>query len=163
MSGCLQPHGLQHTRPPCPSPTNSWSWLKLTSIKLVMPSNHLIPYHPLLLPSIFPSNRVFSNESVLHIRWPKYWEFQLWHQSFQWIFRPDFFFNFTWRLITLQYCGGFCHIFTWISHGYTCPTSLPIASLRVILVHQPWAPASCIEPGLVIYFTYDNIHVSIKC
>ena len=46
------------------------------SIKLVMPSNHLILYHPLLLlPSIFPSNRVFSNESVLSIRWPKYWSF----------------------------------------------------------------------------------------
>ena len=56
--------------------TNSRSFLKLTSIKSVMPSNHLILYHPLLLlPSIFPSIRVFSNESVLHIRWPKYWSF----------------------------------------------------------------------------------------
>ena len=53
--------------------TNSWSLLKLMSIDLVMPSNHLIHCHPLLLPSIFPSIRVFSNESVLHIRWPKYW------------------------------------------------------------------------------------------
>ena len=56
--------------------TNSRSWLKLMSIKLVMSSNHLIPRRPLLLlPSIFPSIRVFSNESVLHIRWPKYWRF----------------------------------------------------------------------------------------
>ena len=56
--------------------TNSWSLLKPMSIKLVMPSNHLILCHPLLLPpSIFPSIRVFSNESVLHIRWPKYWSF----------------------------------------------------------------------------------------
>ena len=56
--------------------TNSWSLLKLMSIELVMPSNHLILYHPLLLPpSIFPSIMVFSNESVLHIRWPKYWSF----------------------------------------------------------------------------------------
>ena len=56
--------------------TNSWSLLKLMSITLVMPSNHLIHCHPLLLPpSIFPSIRVFSNESVLHIRWPKYWHF----------------------------------------------------------------------------------------
>ena len=56
--------------------TNSWSLLKLMSIELVMPSNHLIPCHPLLLPpSIFPSIRVFSNEAVLHIRWPKYWSF----------------------------------------------------------------------------------------
>ena len=56
--------------------TNSWSLLKLMSIKSVMPSNHLILCHPLLLlPSIFPSIRVFSNESVLHIKWPKYWSF----------------------------------------------------------------------------------------
>ena len=56
--------------------TNSWSLLKLISIKLVMPSNHLIICHPLLLPpSIFPSIRVFSNESALLIRWPEYWSF----------------------------------------------------------------------------------------
>ena len=55
---------------------NSRSLLKLMSIKSVMPSNHLILCCPLLLlPSIFPSFRVFSNESVLHIRWPKYWSF----------------------------------------------------------------------------------------
>ena len=56
--------------------TNSWSLLKLMSIESVMPSNHLILCLPLfLLPSIFPSIRVFFNESVLHIRWPKYWSF----------------------------------------------------------------------------------------
>ena len=55
--------------------TNSQNLLKLMSIELVMPSNHLILCLPLLLPSIFPSIRVFSNESVLHIRWPKYWSF----------------------------------------------------------------------------------------
>ena len=56
--------------------TNSWSSLKLMSIVSVMPSSHLILCHPLLPPpSIFPSIRVFSNESVLHIRWPKYWSF----------------------------------------------------------------------------------------
>ena len=55
---------------------NSWSLLKLMSIESVMPSNHLILCHPLFLtPSIFPSIRVFSNESALHIRWPKYWSF----------------------------------------------------------------------------------------
>ena len=58
------------------SNTKSWSLLKLMLIKLVMPSNHLILCCPLLLlPSIFPSIRVFSNESVLHIKWPKYWSF----------------------------------------------------------------------------------------
>ena len=56
--------------------TKSWSLLKLMSIELVMPSNHLILCHPFLLPpSIFPSFRVFSNESVLPVRWPKYWSF----------------------------------------------------------------------------------------
>ena len=56
--------------------TNFWSFLKLMSIELVMPSNDLVPCCPLLLlPSIFPSIRVFSTESVLRIRWPKYWSF----------------------------------------------------------------------------------------
>ena len=61
---------------PSLSITNSRSLLKLMSIESVMPSNHLILCHPLLLPpSIFPSIRVFSNESVFHMRWPKYWSF----------------------------------------------------------------------------------------
>ena len=56
--------------------TNSWSLLKLMSTELMMPSNHLILCHPLLLPlSVFPSIRVFSDESVLRIRWPKNWSF----------------------------------------------------------------------------------------
>ena len=59
------------------STTNSWSLPKLMSIESVMPSNHLILCRPLILPpSIFPSIRIFSNESVLHIRWPKYWSFR---------------------------------------------------------------------------------------
>ena len=63
--------------------TNSRSLLKLMSIESVMPSNHLILCHPLLfLPSIFPSIRVFSNESVLHIRWPRYWSFSFSISSF---------------------------------------------------------------------------------
>ena len=76
MSHSLQTRGLQHGRPPCLSITDSQSLLKLMSIESVMPSNHLILCCPLLLlNSIFPSIRVFSNESVLHIRWPKYWIF----------------------------------------------------------------------------------------
>ena len=64
--------------PGFPFITNSQSLLKLMSIKSVMPSNHLIFCFPLLLlPSIFPSIRVFSSESVLHIRWPKYWSFSI--------------------------------------------------------------------------------------
>ena len=71
----LQPHGLQHARGTL-SITNSQSLLKLMSIQSVMPCKHLILCCPLLLlPSIFPSIRVFSNESVFHIRWPKYWSF----------------------------------------------------------------------------------------
>ena len=57
--------------------TVSWSLLKLMSIESVMPSNHLILCHPLLLPLIFPRIRVFSSESVLLIRWPEYWSFSL--------------------------------------------------------------------------------------
>ena len=63
-------------RQPSLSITNSWSPPKPMSIESVLPSNHLILCHPLLLlPSIFPSIRVFSNESALRIRWPKYWSF----------------------------------------------------------------------------------------
>ena len=61
--------------PGFPVITNSWSLLKLMPIVSVMASNHLILRHPLLPPSIFPSIRVFSNESALRIRWPKYWSF----------------------------------------------------------------------------------------
>ena len=78
VSDSLRPHGLQHARPPCLSPTLGAYLSKLMSIESVMPSNHLILCRPLLLPpSILPSIRVFSNDSVLHIRWPKYWSFSL--------------------------------------------------------------------------------------
>ena len=72
VSDSLQPHACQASL----SITSSWSLLKLMSIESVMSPNYLILCCPLLfLPSIFPSIRVFSNESVLHIRWPKYWSF----------------------------------------------------------------------------------------
>ena len=112
-----------------PSITNSWSLLKLMSTESVMPSNHLILCRSLLLlPSIFPSIRIFSF---------------------------FFFFFFCWRLITLQYCSGFYHILTWISHGYTCiphpdppsylplhliPLGLPsVPGLSTCLMHPTWA------------------------
>ena len=75
MSDSLWPHGTA-ARQASLSITNSRSLLKLMSIALVMPTNRVILSHPLLLlPSIFPSIRVFSNESFLCIRWPKYWRF----------------------------------------------------------------------------------------
>ena len=75
VSDSLRPHGLQHAQASL-SITNSRSLLKPMSIESVMPSNHLILCRPLLLPpSIFPSIRVFSSESALQIRWPKYWSF----------------------------------------------------------------------------------------
>ena len=77
MSDSLWPHGLQHSRVPCPSLSP-----KCMSIESVMPSNHLTLCYPLLPPSIFPSIRVFSNESTLRIRWPKY-------RSFSFIISPS--------------------------------------------------------------------------
>ena len=73
VSDSLEPHGLQQTSLPCPSPTPGAS---SNSSESVMPSNNLILCHPIfLLPSILPSMGVFSSESVLRIRWPKYWSF----------------------------------------------------------------------------------------
>ena len=110
--------------------TNYQSWIKLRSIESVMSYNHLILWRPLfLLHSVLPSIRVFSNESVLHTRWPKYWGFSFF-----------FFFPFifiSWRLITLQYCSGFCHTLTWISHGFTC-VPLPDLPSRLPLHPIPW-------------------------
>ena len=146
-----------------------------------MPSNHLIFCRPLLLlPSIFPSIRVFPSELVLHIRWPNYWSFSFtispsseysgltsfridWldllvvqgtlksiqHYSSKALFlfiylffnsKTEFIYLFifppfifiSWRLVTLQYCSGFCCTLTWISNGFTCvpcpdlPSCLPL-------------------------------------
>ena len=77
VSDSLQPHELQHSRPPCPSPTsgvhpNPCPWCRWYHPTISSSSNH----RPLLLlPSVFPSSRIFSNESALHIRWPKHWSF----------------------------------------------------------------------------------------
>ena len=69
VSDSLRPHGLQHSRPPCPSPTP-----RVYSNSC--PASHLVLCRPLLLlPSVFLSIRIFSSESILHIRWPKYWSF----------------------------------------------------------------------------------------
>ena len=68
----------------------------------------------------------------------------------------NFYFFISWRLITLQYCSGFCHTLKWISHGFTCvphPDAPSTRSLWVFPVHRAWALVSCIQPGLVICFT----------
>ena len=76
VSDSLRPHELQHARPPCSSPSPGVHSDSLTSIESVMPSSHLILCLPLLLlPPIPPSIRVFSNESTVCMRWPKYWSF----------------------------------------------------------------------------------------
>ena len=75
VSDSLRPYGLQHARLPCPSPSLGAC---SNSCPLSWPSNRLVFCRPLLLrPSVFPSIRVFSNESTLHIRWPKYWSFSI--------------------------------------------------------------------------------------
>ena len=75
-SNSFWPHGLQHARLPCPSLTDSWRLLRFMSLESVVLSNHLILCCVfLLLPSVFPSIRVFSIELALRIRWPKYWNF----------------------------------------------------------------------------------------
>ena len=200
--------------------TNCQSLPKPMSIKSVMPSNHLILCCPLLLlSSIFPSVRVFSNESALCIMWPKYRSFNfnispsnehpgliscrmdwldlfavqgtlksllqhhsskgstLRHSAFfivplshpymttgktialtGWTFvdevMPLIFLLFplifiSWRLITLQYCNGFCHTLTWISHGFTCiphpnpPSHIPLHSIPLGLPSAP-GPSTCL-------------------
>ena len=81
------------------------------------------------------------------------------------IFSPIMFIS--WRLITLQYCSGFCHTLTWISHGFTCvphpdpPSHFPPHPIWVIPVHQSRALVSRIQPWLAICFSLDNIHVSM--
>ena len=81
VSNSLWPHGLQHARPPCPSPTPRAYWSSCP-LSQWCHYNHLILYGPLLLlPSIFPSIRVFSNELAFCIRWPKYWSFSISHSN----------------------------------------------------------------------------------
>ena len=112
VSGSLRPHGLQHARPPCPSPTPG-AYSNSCLFESVMPSNHLILSRPLLLlPSVLPSIRVFSNEPVLRIGWPKDWSF-----------------SFSVRELRSHFlCAAATHTHTH-SHTHT-PGNTPQASLR---------------------------------
>ena len=108
-------HGLYCSRLP-PSFTISWHLFKFMSIELVMLFNHHIFWYPILLPSIFPSIRVFSNESALHIRWLEYWSFSFsispsneWSGLifFFFVFISFFLFFLSFFFLTLQYYIGF--------------------------------------------------------
>ena len=130
--------------------TNSWSLLKLMSLESVIPSNHLILCHPLLLPpSLFPSIRVFSSGSVLHIRWPKYWTLSVGISPFneysQLIsFRMDWLDLFAVQgiLKSLQHCSSKASILWWsaffvvqLSHLYMT-TGKTIALTRQTFVSK---------------------------
>ena len=113
--------------------TNSWRLLKLMSIESVMPSNHLILCHPLLLlPLIFPSIRVFSNESVLSHQVAKVLELQLQHQSFQWIFRIDI------CMKSFPASGSFPTSYFFASGGQSTGISASVSVLPMNI--QDWFP-----------------------
>ena len=172
------------------SVTTSWSLLRLMSIVSVMPFNHLIllccPL--LLLPSVFPSIRVFSSESALYIKWPKYWSFSFSispsnEYSRLISFRIDWFDLLSIQgtlksllqhhslfiyFFTLQYCIGFAihqHKSTTGIHMFLILNPLPPPSLyhpsRSSQCTSPKHPVSYIEPRLAIRFLYDIIHVSM--
>ena len=109
--------------------TISQSLPKFMSTELEMPSNHLILCHPLLLPPVFSSFRVFSNELAFYIRWPKYWSFSI--SNFQWIFRVDF----------LQ---------DWLVCSRCCPRDSRESSLAPVWKHQFFG----VQPSL-----WSNSHI----
>ena len=174
VSDPLQPHEPQHARPPL-SITNSRSLPKLMSIELVIPSNHLILCCPLLLlPSIFPSSRVFSNESALHIRWPKYWSFSFNISPFKGLI----FFRMDWLDLLavqgtlkslLQHHDSKASIL-WrsafftvqLSHPYTT-TGKTIALTRRTLVGKVMSLLLNILSRLVITFLPRSKHLLISC
>ena len=142
MSNSLWPHGLQHCQASL-SFTDSWSLLKLLSIESVMPSNHLILCCPLLLlPSMFPSIKISSNESALRIKWPKYWSFSFSiSPSNEYFFRIDWLINSKLKALNKKW--------SWIkmtkqnklqSLG-VCP------SLAESSGHLIWVPVSSTQPG----------------
>ena len=124
--------------------TNFWSLLKLMSIRSVMPSDHLILCRPLLLPSIFPSIRVFSSESVLHIRWPEYWSFSFSispsnEHSGLISFRMDWFdlFAVQWTLGSLHHYSSKASIL-WCSAFFTVQLSRPYITTGKTIALTRW-------------------------
>ena len=119
--------------------TISWSLSKFMSIKSVMPSNHLILCQPLLLlPSIFPRIRVFSNESVLHIRWPKYWSFRF---SISLSKRSQGWFPLGLTVLISLLSKGLSRVFSSTTHQYqlfgTLPSLLSSSHIRTWQLERP--------------------------
>ena len=141
MSDSLQAHGLQHPRPPY-----HHQLPEFTQTHVQWVSDTIQPSHPLSSPSppafTVSSIRVFSSESVLCLRWPKYWSF--------------------------SYCDGFCHTLTWIGHRHICGPSIlnlppPPPHPIPLGCHRDPAlgcPVSYIKFKLAIYFIYGNIYVT---
>ena len=114
--------------------TSSWSLPKLMSIESVMPSNHLILCHPLLLlPSIFPSTRVFSNESALHIRCPKYWSFGLNISSFN--EHPGL---FSFRMDWLDLLAVQGTLKSLLQHHHSKPSILLCSAFFIVQLSHPY-------------------------
>ena len=121
--------------------TNSRSLLGLMPIELVMPSNHLILCHPLLLPpSIFPSIRVFSNESTLHIRWPKYWSF-----SFNISPSNEYSGLISFRMDWLDLLAVKVTLKSLIQHHSSKASILWCSALFIVQLSHPWLPAKTIS------------------
>ena len=140
MSDSLRSHGQQPTRLPCPSPSPRvcWSscplsWWCCMSIELVMPLNHLILcLSLLLLPSIFPKIKVFSNESALHIRWPKYWSFSF-SISPSKAYSELISFKIDWLLFM-----GFSRQKYWSGFPFPSPVDHVLSELSTMTVHLGW-------------------------
>ena len=135
--------------------TNSQSLLRLMSIELVMPSNHLILCHPLLPPLIFPSIRVFSNRSVLYIKWPNYWSF-----SFSITCGP--YYKITWTSAHGSSCsrapGISCHLLSSLLSRLEYPCSL-LSCLKLEANLQP----QLVQPPRCLLGPHDETQSRLPC
>ena len=157
VSNSLPPRGCQASL----SFTISWSLLKLVSIESVMPSNYLILCHPLLLlPSIFPSIRAFSNESSPCIRWPKYWSFSFSiSSSNEWIFRVDFLQDWlVWSPGSLRDSkeSSWTPPFNSFPHPHSLRAGFDLASTLLRLPLSQFPPNWCLPGSTILYHTFQS-------
>ena len=137
--------------------TNSWSLLKLMSIELVMPSNHLILCHPLLLlPSNFPSIRVFSNESVLCIRWPKHWGF-----SFNISPSNEYSGLISFRMEWLDLLAVQGTLNSLLQHHSSEASILPCSAFFIVLL-QGWGHWDLLKEVAIIFITSTTVWPQVK-